>query len=295
MQTLTTHQVPVYTLEPNEHTGDTNFKMYHFNGERPHRDDLLKPHRKDHYLFVLMRSGGHQQWIDMAPYVPKENSFYFVGPDNIIVKEVGKCMWSTGIAFTRDFMALQEGAALANLPIVKNPHNIHELSLSPDDTVFIEDILVKLDTEYRKPGEWQQRMLAAHTTALLTYMSRLYAEQATAADATSDKSLLKKFQSAVNENYLELHEVTDYAAQLNISAGHLSEVVKNQSGKPAIKHIHERIVLEAKRLLFHTDTSLKEIAYHLGFADASYFNRFFKRETGETPSSFRDSIRKMYQ
>lgn len=295
MQTLNTQQVPVYTLEPNEYTGYPHFKMYHFNGERPHRDDLLTPHRKDHYLFVMMRQGGHQQWIDMAPYVPRENTFYFVGPDNIIVKEIGKCMWSTGIAFTRDFMALQEGAALANLPIVKNPHNIHELSLSPNDILFIEDMLVKLDTEYRQPGEWQQRMLAAHTTALLTYMSRVYTEQAFNVEFTADKSLLKKFQSAVNENYLELHEVAEYAALLNISAGYLSEMVKAQSGKPAIKHIHERILLEAKRLLFHTDTSLKEMAYHLGFADASYFNRFFKREAGETPAAFRESIRKMYQ
>lgn len=78
-------------------------------------------------------------------------------------------------------------------------------------------------------------------------------------------------------------------------AGHLSEVVKAQSGKPAIKHIHERLVLEARRLLFHTPESLKEIAFNLGFSEASYFTRFFKRETGLTPAEYRTSIRKMYQ
>ncbi|RYD96416.1 MAG: AraC family transcriptional regulator, partial [Sphingobacteriales bacterium] len=68
-----------------------------------------------------------------------------------------------------------------------------------------------------------------------------------------------------------------------------------QSGKPAIKHIHDRLVLEARRLLFLTNDSLKEIAYGLGFSDASYFNRFFKRETGTTPADYRTAIRKMYQ
>jgi len=81
---------------------------------------------------------------------------------------------------------------------------------------------------------------------------------------------------------------------LNISAGHLSEVVKDQSGKSAITHIHERLVLEAKRLLFHTENSIKEVAFQLGFEDASYFNRFFKRITGNTPLDYRSSNREMY-
>jgi AraC family transcriptional activator of pobA len=105
---------------------------------------------------------------------------------------------------------------------------------------------------------------------------------------------LKNYQEKINESFREMKEVTDYASQLNISAGHLSEVVKLQSGKPAIKHIHERLVLEARRLLFHTNDSLKEIAYNLGFSDASYFNRFFKRETEVTPAEYRERIREMY-
>ena len=85
-----------------------------------------------------------------------------------------------------------------------------------------------------------------------------------------------------------------YAEMLNISAGHMGDVVKEQSGKPAIAHIHERVILEAKRLLFHTDYVIKEIAFHLGFEDASYFSRFFKRMTGHTPVDYRLNIRKMY-
>lgn len=65
--------------------------------------------------------------------------------------------------------------------------------------------------------------------------------------------------------------------------------MKAQSGKPAIKHVHERLVLEARRLLFYTDQSLKEIAFGLGFSEASYFSRFFKRETDLTPLAYRTS------
>jgi len=71
-------------------------------------------------------------------------------------------------------------------------------------------------------------------------------------------------------------------------------VVKEQSGKPAIVHIHERLILEAKRLLYHTDQSIKEIAFNLGFEEASYFNKFFKRLTQQTPLQYRGTIREIY-
>ncbi|CAN5662981.1 helix-turn-helix transcriptional regulator [soil metagenome] len=296
MQMVSENQyVPVYNLEPDEVAGNRNFRVYNFEGTLPNESDLLIPHRKDHYLIVFIRRAGSRQWIDMAPYLIKDNTIYFTGPNQIIVKEGFEQLWSTGIAFTKEFLLLQENASLSKLPLIQNPQNGHELLLTDADILFVEDLLTKINVEYQRPGEWQQRMLAAYLTVLLTYLSRLYTEQFTDTDPSMDKLLLKDFQAKINECFHELHEVGDYASLLNISAGHLSEVVKMQSGKPAIKHIHERLVLEARRLLFHTNNSLKEIAFDLGFSEASYFNRFFKRETGVTPADYRTNIRKMYQ
>jgi AraC-like DNA-binding protein len=124
---------------------------------------------------------------------------------------------------------------------------------------------------------------------LLTYLSRLYTEQVLGPDASAGQRVLDAYQAQVEVSYRELHEVGAYAALLNLPVRQLSEAVKAQSGKPAIKHVHERLVLEARRLLFYTDQSLKEIAFELGFSEASYFSRFFKRETGLTPAAYRAS------
>ena len=287
--------VPVYSLEPDQSTGNTYFRVYNFEGALPNQSDLLVPHRKDHYLLVFIRRAGSRQWIDTTPYLLKDNTVYFTGPNQIIVKEELNQLWSTGIAFTNEFLSFQENASLSKLPLIQNPRNGHELLLTEADVLIVEDMLAKITAEYQRPSEWQQRMLTAYLTVLLTYLSRLYTEQFTDNDTSGDKLLLKNFQAKINECFRELREVGDYAALLHISAGHLSEVVKTQSGKPASKHIHERVVLEARRLLFHTQNSSKEIAFDLGFADASYFNRFFKRETGVTPADYRNNIRKMYQ
>jgi AraC family transcriptional regulator, transcriptional activator of pobA len=295
MQILNDHQqVPVYSLEPDSGTANKHFRVYNFEGSLPIKSDLLVPHRKDHYLVVFVRRAGNRQWIDMTPYVLKDNTMYFTSPNNVIVKEGFEHFWSTGIAFTNEFLLLQENASLSKLPIVQNTQNVHELLLTEANVNIIEDTLARINFEYENPSEWQQRMLGAYLTVLLTYLSRLYTEQFKDSDNSGDKLLLKEFQAKINECFRELHEVADYASLFHISASHFSEMVKMQSGKPAIKHIHERIVLEARRLLFHTNNSLKEIASDLGFSDGSYFNRFFKRETGVTPVEYRVNIRKMY-
>lgn len=291
----TPSQVPVYSLEPDEKTGSKHFRLYNFEGSLPQQSDLLIPHRKDHYLIVFTRRAANtRQWIDMTPVILKDNTIYFTGPNRVIVKEDFKQLWSTGIAFTPEFLSFQENASLINLPLIQNPQNGFELLLDTADVDFVEDILAKITIENQQSGAWQSRMLGAYLTVLLTYLSRLYTEQFKVDTPSADKLLLKRYQAKIEECFRELHEVTDYASLLHISAGHLSEVVKMQSGKPAIKHIHERMILEARRLLFHTPASLKEIAFDLGFADASYFNRFFKRETGVTPAEYRSTIREMY-
>ncbi|GAB3937750.1 helix-turn-helix domain-containing protein [Mucilaginibacter myungsuensis] len=291
---LQDQQVPVHKIEPDA-TGNQHFRVYQFEGATPSWSEVLIPHRKDHYLIVFIRrAGGHRQWIDTTAYTLKDNTVYFMGPEHIIVKEELKQLWSTGIAFTPEFLSLDHNGSLKQLPIILNPQGGHELLLTEHDVTFIEDILAKISTEHHRPGDWQQRMLSAQLILLLTYLSRLYTEQYHTDGPSAEKIFLKKYQAEIDKNFKQLHEVNDYAGILNISPGHLSDVVKLQSGKPAIKHIHARLIMEARRLLFHTARPLKEIAFDLGFSDTSYFSRFFKRETGVSPADYRANIRKMY-
>ena len=296
MQTLTSQQqIPRHPFGQNAATASQQFSIVRSEGTLVYEEDLLLPHRKAYFLMVFVKHNRGRHWVDMTPYDRQDNAFYFSGPNQILVKEEPTPFWGTALQFTPEFLALQQHVALCNLPIIQNPYSGHELLLTAADGLFVEETLAKIEAEYRRPGEWQHRLLSAYLLVLLTYLSRLYMEQFTAAEPTADQRLLKNFRAKLEEYYRERHEVGAYAELLHISAGHLSEVVKAQSGKPAIKHLHERLVLEAQRLLFHTQHSLKEIAFDLGFSDASYFNRFFKRETGATPADYRASIRKMYQ
>lgn len=287
-------QVPVYSLASQAAPGGGLFQLTRTEGRTAHRADMLVPHRKDYYLLVVARRGGNRHWVDMTPYVVQDNTLYFTGPGQLHVKEQVQATWATSLAFTPEFLALQPDASLAQLPLLRNPQRGHELLLKAADVAVVEDLLARLEAEHQRPGEWQQRMLSAYLLVLLTYLSRLYTEQFPGGEPSADTLVLQRYRARIEECFREQHEVGAYAALLYLSAGHLSEVVKAQSGRPASAHLHERLVLEARRLLFHTQRSIKEIAFDLGFADASYFSRFFKRQTGLSPAAYRTSSREMY-
>jgi len=297
MYTLSAETViPKYAFEPDENSGNELFSIMHNYCSQGYysKADLLIPHRKDYYMLVFVKDGSSRHWIDMKPYTLKQNTLYFTVPHQVHLKEEPQPSTGTMICFTNEFLSLEPNSLLKQLPIIQNLHNGHELSLTPADVIFIEDVLGKIDTEYQAKNNWQNGMLLAYMQVLLIHLSRLYNEQFKAIEPATDKHLLNRYLAKINEAYKEVHEVSAYADMLNISAGHLSEVVKEQSGKSAITHIHERIVLEAKRLLFHTENSIKELSYQLGFEDASYFNRFFKRITDLTPLEYRNSTREKY-
>ena len=295
--TLTKTQVaiPKYAFEQDPSTGNKVFRICKSDGKINYRkSDFLVPHRKDYYFMAFIKKGGSRHWIDMTAYTIKPNKFYFTIPQQIHLKEQTAIFSGMIISFTKDFLALDEKQLLRNLPIIQNPHHGHELDLSEKDLLFVDDILEKIYLEYHAKGEWQSNMLLAYMEVLLIYLSRLYTEQFSQPKESPDRQLLEKYLSHIEEAYSEFHEVAAYADLMNISAGHLSEFVKKQSGKPAIVHIHERLILEAKRMLLHSDDSIKEIAFQLGFEDASYFNKFFKRLTLQTPLQYRTAIREIY-
>lgn len=99
--------------------------------------------------------------------------------------------------------------------------------------------------------------------------------------------LTHEFKKLVEEHYVTWNSIGTYASHLGISAKHLTEVVKEETGSTALQIIHEKLLLESQYLLKHTTISIKQCADKLGFETASYFSRFFKTHTNRSPNDFR--------
>lgn len=99
--------------------------------------------------------------------------------------------------------------------------------------------------------------------------------------------LERQFPIDTKDQPLLLKTPQDYAQNLAVHVNHLNRSVKEITGKSTTAHITERIIGEAKALLQHTDWSVADIGFSLGFEYPSYFNNYFKRLTGTVPKSLR--------
>jgi AraC-like DNA-binding protein len=103
---------------------------------------------------------------------------------------------------------------------------------------------------------------------------------------TRFEDITRAFKTTLEKNYKKVKNPRDYAGLLNLSTSYLNECVKVTTGKPVSIHIQQRIILEAKRLLYHSGKSVKEIADELGYDDFSYFTRLFSKAVGMSPTAF---------
>ncbi|PSL44666.1 AraC-like DNA-binding protein [Chitinophaga niastensis] len=104
--------------------------------------------------------------------------------------------------------------------------------------------------------------------------------------------LTQQFKQLLLQQFKTCKSTADFAATLNITPAYLNEAVKLSTGFTVGFWIQQTIIMEAKRLLYATDTSIKEIAYLLGFNDHAYFNRYFSNAEGQPPLQFRMKYRK---
>lgn len=166
------------------------------------------------------------------------------------------------------------------------------LAPEPKQKLKLEAILPVFFEEFENADNVQGEMLRILLKRVIIIFTRLAKRQLyeELIHNDSDLDLLRKFNTLIEIHFRHKHKVADYADLLNKSPKTLANAFKQFHQKSPLHIIHERLELEAKRLLRYTDKTTKEIAYELGFDDASKFSRFFKTQTGEYPTIFKEQL-----
>jgi AraC family transcriptional regulator, transcriptional activator of pobA len=151
-------------------------------------------------------------------------------------------------------------------------------------------IFAQLREEYRANGLDHLELLRGLLNMYLLYVSRLTGQNGPTGNR--DQDLVTRFMRLLHEEFTTRKLVCDYAEELCVSPNHLNRTVKSVSGHTASFHIQQQIINEAKRMATYSRSSMKEIAYYLGFDEISHFSKFFKNKTG---SNFRDFKRDLQQ
>jgi AraC family transcriptional activator of pobA len=154
----------------------------------------------------------------------------------------------------------------------------------------IDTLFEMLLHEYEGSEPARDLLLQSVVNALLVWVARQHRQQGgTESGGERGKPYLVSFTKLVEQHYKEHLSVEDYAHRIGVSATYLNNLCRRLAGHTALQLIHQRLLLEAKRNLIYTTMTVSLLSDTLGFTDPTYFSRFFRRLTGQSPNAFRRS------
>jgi AraC family transcriptional regulator, transcriptional activator of pobA len=254
--------------------------------------------RKDFYKICLTTGKSIIHYADRS--FGAEDTVLFFGNPHIPYswKTISRSYVGYTVLFSEDFLKLSDRSeSLQQSPLFKIG-GTPILKINEQQREFLNTIFQKMIDEQQTEYAYKDELIRNYINliiheALKLQPSENYDQHKNAASRITSvflELLERQFPIESTDRPLQLKTAQDYAKSLSVHVNHLNRSVKETTGKSTTTHIAERIVAEAKALLQHTDLTIAEIAYALGFEYPTYFNNYFKRITGTVPSSLRAQI-----
>ncbi|MBL4753424.1 MAG: helix-turn-helix transcriptional regulator [Flavobacteriales bacterium] len=239
-------------------------------------------------LMVLwFESGTNEVLIDDEAYNFVKNQVVFLTEfHQIEVKSIEKVRF---LRFNRPFYCILDNDSeigckgilfygATRLPFIQIPE---------EELEKFETLWKMFTIEMESNDSLQTDMLQTMLKRYLILCTRLYKTQAHYPKEKLNSDIIREFNFLVEEHYKTKHTVAEYADLLHKSPKTISNVFAKMGSITPLQYIQERKILEARRLLRHTDMQIQEVAYDIGYDNIQAFSRFFKKQEGVSPSEFK--------
>lgn len=262
---------------------------------RPFKDHLKvnkfieKAHAHDFYLVLLVTEGHGKHTIDFNEYEVEPGSVFVLSPGQVHTWDLSDDTDGYVLFFTKEYFLIDFNKnRLNSLPFFKSSFSIPYLKLDQPDQSIILNLFTQINDEYKKHQLNYHDMIRLYLNVMFIEFSRLYSvvneEQY---EYRYELVQLNKFESLIDTHFQEHKSLPFYANEMNLSLKQISHLCKKTVGKTPSEILNDRMILEAKRLIIHSDLSISSISDTLNFSDNSYFCRTFKKNAGITPEQFR--------
>jgi AraC-like DNA-binding protein len=246
---------------------------------------LPTAHKHDFYLLLAIDEGSGTHSIDFQKYPVKNKMIFFLAPGQAHQWNLHENTKGYQVMFSHEFLPIAPG----RLPFFVSSSPPH-LSLRSEEFAELKRELEILKNEFDNQDVFSHELIRQRLHLILTLLHRWYSKSEPLVISESTNRLMVRFFDLLEKSVYEETMVQFYAQQLHVTPNYLNIVCKKEAGLSAGECIRRRLLLEAKRLLAMTQKDVKEISYDLGFQDAAYFSRFFKKHTGYTPRTFREQL-----
>lgn len=284
-------QQSAFTLV-NQQNGNLAFKLFHFN------DNGFFDHvqRNNYFSLIWVTEGSGKVKADFAEYDFEAGSLFAFAPYQPYMFSEARSVKGTAIYFHPEFFCIHkhDKEVACNGVLYNNVYQPPFVTIDENAAATLTMLTGQIEIEMQNPALAQYELLVSYLKIFLITASRLKTQQqpgaAAAVKDNKEPFILQKLKDAIEENFKTKHSPADYAGMLHISPKALAKITKTHFNKTLSSLINERIIIEAKRELYMTNKTVKEIAWELGYEDEYYFSRFFKVNADVSPQLYRETV-----
>lgn len=255
-------------------------------------------HTHSFYQIIWFKRGKGKHYVDFKEYEVADNVLFFIAKDQVHYFDGSGDYDGVLIHFNESFLVQNDDAAdlFLKCSMFNNPYQQLSCCIEQGLEHILDEYIRQMQVELGNPRSWgQDELLRAYLKALLIQVQRkknVFEEKQGRQPFVVDEKRLQliEFINLIDAHYKKGLSVAEYAGKLHLSPRSLSHLTHLTLNKTPSLMIQERIILEAQRLLLHSNLNVSQIAYRLGFDDPSYFVKYFKKHAGVSPSEFRKSI-----
>lgn len=282
---METKRIPIHDFSRDDNTS-TPFKLIPLHVKTGY--DSSVPHRHNYYEIFIFNEAGGKHDIDFENHPILKNGVHFVSPGQVHHVERGLGTYGYVILFSRDFIGLRSNDSdkLFEMPFLNNSPN-PVLNLTAEELSGLMHLVETMKVESANENQHAEDIIRSTLMVFLMKCHRYYCDRHPEDETRYKSDLFMQFRKVMEKHFATCHKVKDYAELLNTTEKTLNDSIKKVTGKTVSELIYARITLEAKRLLLHSEMSAKEIAYALNFSDPAHFSKFFKKQTGTSPSEYK--------
>lgn len=251
--------------------------------------DTAAPHRDNHYLLLLATQGSCTFNLDFEEVIVAAPALLLIHPGQVHAILTVEAVGGWALAFEPSLFEVDFLLQLENG--LSRP-----LSLEPHTPLYQQAVAVMglmENVQVSHPASHVSRAMQGLLMALLQLIAGAIMTNTTEPKTKVNRgaAIEQAFNQLLRRYYKDWKQPAQYADELALSVSHLNDTIKDLTGSSVSAHIQQYAVLEAKRLLYFTNLSVKEIGYAVGYDEPVYFNKLFRKQTGLTPLAFRQKFR----
>jgi AraC family transcriptional regulator, transcriptional activator of pobA len=252
---------------------------------------IQKPRRVSFYQIALITDGQGSICIDSFKYNFKPRSLLAVSNGQVIVIEDAKNIKGYAICFSEEYIYKYPDDLqwINSLKLFDPLGDSFLIDLCDSEFSELINTIKRIESEINTVDNYAKDEILINTIKTLVIISERIKRTKNDNYKTDDRNsdYAAQFRKKLEEHYRESRMVNFYAGNLSVTSKKLNRVTCSYFGRSVKQIIEERVILEIKRLLIHSNQSVKEIGCSLGFNDPTNFNKFFKKYMKLTPTEYR--------